>query len=270
VTLLRPAAVALSTLLLAAAPARGAHFLDTGDKADTQIAKQEAAAEKQGEAAPTPTPKPKPTPTPKPDGKAGGKDDATPDTGDDADASLAPATPPVAGRSVDARAASGTVTVQLPGTHAFVPLDQAASMPVGSVIDARQGTVTLQAALPGVGAETGTFSGSRFAVHQDTRRHLTELRLTGGDFGRCADRTLAAAGTRKKTVIRSLWGADHGGHFRTHGHNSVATVRGTHWLTEDRCDGTLTKVTQGAVAVYDRRTHRTVVVHAGHSYLARR
>jgi hypothetical protein len=144
-------------------------------------------------------------------------------------------------------------------------------MPVGSVIDARAGAVTLQAALPGTGAETGTFSGSRFVVSQDTRRHLTELRLTGGDFGKCADRTLAAAGTRKKkTVVRSLWGADSGGHFRTHGHNSVATVRGTRWLTEDRCDGTLTKVTQGAVSVYDRRAHRTVLVTAGHSYLARR
>jgi hypothetical protein len=144
-------------------------------------------------------------------------------------------------------------------------------MPVGSVIDARKGAVALDAALPGVGAETGTFSGARFVVHQDTRRKLTELRLTGGDFGKCADRTLAAAGKgKKKIVVRSLWGADHGGHFRTHGHNSVATVRGTHWLTEDRCDGTLTKVTQGAVTVHDRRAHRTVVVRAGHSYLAHR
>jgi hypothetical protein len=176
----------------------------------------------------------------------------------------------VAGTSVTADVTSGTVTVKVPGTDTYVPLDQAASMPVGSVIDARAGAVALQAALPGVGAETGTFSGSRFVVHQDTHRHLTELRLTGGDFGKCADRTLAAAGKRKKTVIRGLWGADHGGHFRTHGHNSVATVRGTQWLTEDRCDGTLTKVTEGAVSVYDRRAHRTVVVTAGHSYLARR
>jgi hypothetical protein len=131
--------------------------------------------------------------------------------------------------------------------------------------------VALDAALPGVGAETGTFSGARFVVHQDTRHKLTELRLTGGDFGKCADRTLAAAGkAKKKIVVRSLWGADHGGHFRTHGHNSVATVRGTRWLTEDRCDGTLTKVTQGAVTVHDRRAHRTVVVRAGHSYLAHR
>src|SRR3712207_6890811 len=37
---------------------------------------------------------------------------------------------------------------------------------------------------------------------------------------------------------RRLWGRDKGGRFRTHGKNSHATVRGTRWLVEDRCDGT--------------------------------
>jgi hypothetical protein len=46
-------------------------------------------------------------------------------------------------------------------------------------------------------------------------------------------------------------------------------VRGTRWLTEDRCDGTLTRVTNGAVVVRDFKRHRSVVVRAGHSYLAR-
>jgi hypothetical protein len=270
VNVLRPLAVALSAALLAAAPAHAAYFLDSGDK----VSSEDANAENQSSAAATPTPKPtatpkpaqtpKPTPTPKAGGDA---ESHAPGAG--APAELAPAAPPVAGREVTADVTSGTVTVKVPGTDTYVPLDQAASMPVGSVIDARAGAVTLEAALPGVGAETGTFSGSRFIVRQDTRRHLTELRLTGGDFGKCTDRTLAATGKRK-TVIRSLWGADHGGHFRTHGHNSVATVRGTRWLTVDRCDGTLTKVTHGAVSVYDRRAHRTIVVRAGHSYLARR
>jgi hypothetical protein len=46
-------------------------------------------------------------------------------------------------------------------------------------------------------------------------------------------------------------------------------VRGTRWLTEDRCDGTLTRVASGAVAVFDRSRHKTVIVRAGRSYLAR-
>ena len=45
-------------------------------------------------------------------------------------------------------------------------------------------------------------------------------------------------------------------------------VRGTRWLTEDRCDGTLIRVTSGSVAVKDLVTHKTVVVKRGKRYLA--
>ena len=69
--------------------------------------------------------------------------------------------------------------------------------------------------------------------------------------------------------VRRLWGRDSGGSFRTHGRHSQATVRGTRWVTVDRCDGTLTSVRQGAVSVRDFVRHRTVLVRAGHSYLAR-
>ncbi|MEA2302158.1 MAG: hypothetical protein QOE44_2693, partial [Solirubrobacteraceae bacterium] len=40
------------------------------------------------------------------------------------------------------------------------------------------------------------------------------------------------------------------------------------WTTTDRCDGTLTQVTRGAVTVFDLRRRRNIVVSAGHSYLA--
>jgi hypothetical protein len=46
-------------------------------------------------------------------------------------------------------------------------------------------------------------------------------------------------------------------------------VRGTRWTTVDRCDGTLTRVSRGRVAVRDFRRKRTIVVRAGKSYLAR-
>jgi hypothetical protein len=39
-------------------------------------------------------------------------------------------------------------------------------------------------------------------------------------------------------------------------------------LTEDRCDGTLTRVMTGTVRVRDFGRHRTVTVHAGKTYLA--
>ncbi len=78
----------------------------------------------------------------------------------------------------------------------------------------------------------------------------------------------AAQRRRSKKVVSRLWGNGKG-RFRTIGRHSAATVRGTIWLTEERCDGTLTRVTQGVVSVRDANTGRTVTVRAGRSYLAR-
>jgi hypothetical protein len=59
------------------------------------------------------------------------------------------------------------------------------------------------------------------------------------------------------------------GRFRTTGHYSAAAVRGTTWLTEDRCDGTFTKVSRGRVSVRDFVKRKTIILTAGQSYLAR-
>ena len=69
-------------------------------------------------------------------------------------------------------------------------------------------------------------------------------------------------------MLGKLWGSGKG-KFRTNGKYSSATVRGTIWLVEDRCEGTLTKVTRGTVSVRDFKRKKTVTVKAGHSYLAR-
>jgi ferric-dicitrate binding protein FerR (iron transport regulator) len=45
-------------------------------------------------------------------------------------------------------------------------------------------------------------------------------------------------------------------------------VRGTKWLVQDQCNGTLTVVKRGVVQVRDFRKHKTVNVRAGRSYLA--
>jgi hypothetical protein len=45
-------------------------------------------------------------------------------------------------------------------------------------------------------------------------------------------------------------------------------VRGTKYLVKDSCKGTMTIVTEGRVVVRDFRKHRTVIVRAGHRYLA--
>ena len=105
---------------------------------------------------------------------------------------------------------------------------------------------------------------------------MTTLTLRGGNLAACRRGSahtsavaVAAASKKRKKHRRRLWARDRNGRFRTHGNDSVATARGTAWLTEDRCHGTFTRVTEGAVSVRDLRRHRRVLVEAGHSYLAR-
>ena len=60
------------------------------------------------------------------------------------------------------------------------------------------------------------------------------------------------------------------GKFRTSGRYSAATVRGTKWTVADRCDGTLTHDVTDSVAVTDFVHHKTIILHAGQSYLAKK
>jgi hypothetical protein len=68
--------------------------------------------------------------------------------------------------------------------------------------------------------------------------------------------------------VVKLWG-DGKGNFVTRGRFASAAVRGTRWLTQETCAGTLIVVQRGVVAVRDLRRHKTVLVSAGHRYLAR-
>jgi len=186
--------------------------------------------------------------------------------------SSAPAPPPVLGQSVNADVRSGTVTVKVPGAPDYVALTDLTSLPVGSILDTREGSVTLNTALPGGKTQSAIFHGGLFEVRQPQGAGgLTEVVLRGALTG-CSSagaRAAAVSTKKKRKPPRRLWGSDSKGKFRTRGGNSVATVRGTAWYVEDRCDGTLTRVSKGSVSVYDRGRHRTVVVRAGHSYLAR-
>jgi hypothetical protein len=184
---------------------------------------------------------------------------------------------PSLGKTLGAAAVRGTVTATSPSG---APLDLGAAkiVPTGTIIDARAGTVELKTALDRDGAtQTGYFWGSQFEVRQSaTARGMVQLVLRGGDFSRCKatkKATARAAGAKpkssKKKPARSLWGSDDRGRFQTRGRGSVATVRGTRWLTQDTCAGTLTRVVDGAVAVRNLRSGRTTVVTRGHQHLAR-
>ncbi len=92
------------------------------------------------------------------------------------------------------------------------------------------------------------------------------LQLTEG-LAACP-RGRAASVAAKKPKTRSLWGDGHGS-FRTKGRYSAATVRGTKWLVEDSCAGTLTRVVHGVVSVRDDVRHKTITLRAGKKYLAK-
>jgi hypothetical protein len=178
-----------------------------------------------------------------------------------------------------AEAHNGPVKIKPPGARRWRPLAASdTEIPVGAMVDARDGSIALTTAGAGGRLQSGNFGGGVFSVHQPRRaRGRVDLRLRGGNFSKCprprqrrARRSSAAAGASRVRRVRRLWGRDRGGRFRTHGRHSHATVRGTRWLTEDRCQGTFTRVTHGAVVVRDTVRRRSVVVRAGRHYLARR
>jgi CSLREA domain-containing protein len=200
--------------------------------------------------------------------------------------------PPVLGDSFNLEAASGEIFVSVPGQTAaarahssqappgyespikgrvFVPLEEIRQLPVGSLVDTRAGTSRLVSARNRRGrTQSGKFSAGVFQVLQSRARRaggLTELRLKGASFSRCGSGGRASAAQLSRSTRRRLR-ANARGRFRTRGRHSAATVRGTVWITADRCDGTLTTVKRGKVAVRDLRRKRTVIVRAGKSYLA--
>ena len=202
-----------------------------------------------------------------------------------------PPPPPVPGKSVVVRVVSGKVLIKYPpgkappggSTTKFGPLTGAVNVPMGSVIDTTKGRIALTSAADTGGTKTQTadFYDGIFQVKQSVPKKkpkkpaalVTDLNLRGQvSRSQCAALKGARSATvdkkkGPKSVLGKLWGSGKG-KFRTNGKYSSATVRGTIWLVQDQCNGTLTKVKRGTVAVRDFKRKRTVSVKAGHSYLA--
>ncbi len=251
-------------------------------------------------AAPTPPPPPVPPVPPLPPPVADADADGIPDADDESDASA----PPRLAETVIAREVSGEVFVRRPagagsrsaaraaqaGTpRGYVPLKGAEVLPVGTIVHAVRGRLALTSAASRLNGRTQTqraeFYRGIFQIRQRRARlPTTDIHLRSANYVRdCGSAARAAtaasasgpfdvfaaqARRRSKKVVSRLWGNGKG-RFRTIGRHSAATVRGTTWLTEERCDGTLTRVTRGVVSVRDNRARRTVTVRAGRSYLAR-
>ncbi|MGH2837548.1 MAG: TolB family protein [Thermoleophilaceae bacterium] len=190
--------------------------------------------------------------------------------------------PPVIGDTANVREVKGKVFVGIPSSGArvsqkgvdFVPLEEARQIPVGAFLDTTKGTVALTTARNRAGkVQSGKFSAGLFQVLQSRKRAakgLTELRLKGSTAGfrNCRSGGGARASALSRRTVRRLR-ANAKGRYRSRGRHSAATVRGTKWVMEDRCDGTLTTVKRGSVTVRDFRLKKNITVTAGKSYLAR-
>ena len=175
------------------------------------------------------------------------------------------AQPPVAGQRSLARAVSGSVLVKVPTSGSFVPLAGSASLPVGALVDARNGSLAVTSAVTRKGkTATATVSAGIFRIKQARARGTatvaTDLVLAtpAGKAKACAARKAPIKG-----VVRSLTVVTKGLFRAVAGEGLVRATNAT-WTTSDRCDGTLTKVKRGKVAV--KAGKRTRTVKAGHSF----
>ena len=145
-------------------------------------------------------------------------------------------------------------------------------VPFGSLVDLVSGAITLKT---GVGTLQVTRVSARITaafvlrfIHVDGKPYV-QLELAKGDFSVCPKRPKRktyGVTAANKTVVRGLWGNGKG-NFQTRGRFAAATVRGTHWQTDDRCDGTWLKVVTGVVAMTSLKTGATTSVRAGQTHL---
>jgi hypothetical protein len=179
--------------------------------------------------------------------------------------------PPALGQSIVVNPVSGVVLGHPPNDPVFRRIVGAANLVSGWTFDVTKGRVSLTTAANSRGAlqTTQAYEGF-FTALQNSGTPVTDLVLRSGNFDAVCgsggvDIARASASTKS---VRHLW-ASGSGKFRTKGRFAAASIRGTEWETDDRCDGTLITVKTGAVSVFDQVRQRTVVVRAGKSYLAK-
>ena len=186
--------------------------------------------------------------------------------------------PPVLGTSEDVSPVTGIVFIKSP-SGAYVPLTGGTQIRTGTQIDALNGSLRLVASVGKHKQEHGIFGGAVFKLTQagsGIRKGFTTLTIVDGAFKgapsyslctkhTAADATVAKASSR---TLQLLQASAHG-KFTTKGRYGAATVLGTKWTTADLCDGTLVHDITDSVKVTDFVHHKTIIIHAGQSYLVR-
>jgi Ca2+-binding RTX toxin-like protein len=162
---------------------------------------------------------------------------------------------------------------RLPDGHRYYPLDVPLKIPMASTIDARDAAVSVATARNSAGRRQEIrVAGGPFTVREKRgKRPSADLRLVGSPRGctRSADGPRAPTDARTPRLVTHITRGTRS-RGRVMGRHSTASAAGTDWTTEERCNGTFTRVRSGVVRVRDLERDRTVVLHAGDSYLARK
>jgi hypothetical protein len=187
---------------------------------------------------------------------------------------------PQLGKSVNFTPVSGQVFVRLPGSSSFIPLSQVHRLPTGSQIDSRHGTFKLTSATGTKGKlSSGTFGGAIVSFNQTRTgrdKGLTTFKLLLGvlpgapSLKGCTAKKASGSPSAHIASLSSVYHSSTHGRYRTRSGRASGSSSGTKWDTIVSCAGVRFRVFRGTVVVNDSARHKTVVVHAGHSYLAKR
>jgi hypothetical protein len=199
---------------------------------------------------------------------------------------------PALGKTVNISLVSGLVLVKIHGV--FVPLTELTQIPTNTEINALKGSIKLITAInggthpasdaaakgkkPKPKTQSGTFGGAVFKITQarsGAAKGLVTLAIVENAFKGAPSYALCTthkaadpSATTASAKTLQLLHASAKGKFRTKGKYSAATVLGTEWTVADRCNGTLTHDITDSVKVTDFVHHKTIIIHAGQSYLA--
>ena len=163
--------------------------------------------------------------------------------------------PPVHGELINVGYVSGEVFYTTEDGETFC-LNGAVQIPVGSTIDTRNGKVEL--ITEGSIRNAFFFDGLFEVLQDDGVDAATVLKLIGA-LEHCEGADTDSPGGRQ------LWGDGEGEH-RTQGTLGSASVRGTKWILQDRCNGTTyARVVDGEIELKDEKTGKTITLKAGES-----
>ncbi len=191
--------------------------------------------------------------------------------------------PPVAGVTAVVKQISGEVYVKLPSrvpfqAGGFIPLKGVAAVPVGSTVDTRKGEIELDSAANGFASkdkrakrQSARIKAGMFVIKQQrAKKKVAKKTAIATDIGLLSPPGAEAACAKgpAKGIVRSVSMVAKG-LFRALGGASTATAKNATFNTTDRCDGTITEVGKGSVALAVKGSKKPVVVRAGGAYLAK-